>query len=338
MPLKTKQPTGELRDTLAAEAPRLLKERHVEGISIALVLDREIVLAMGFGLRNSVTRDPITPQSMFEAYSLTKPLVAYRALDLCQQGALELDRPLDNYLSASYICDDHRARLITARMILTHKSGLPDEDTERHIAFTPGEGWLYSTQGFCYLQRVIDHVCAESFDENMRRHILSPLSMASSSFVWEDRFEPVMAQGHNAQGTPQIDRQIRVADADSLLTTASDYAKFVVECLRPEPVDGNGSARQPSIQMTQTQVAVADSLSWGLGWGIEETDDGPFFWHLGGGAGAPFQNFVLASRLHGLGIVMLTNSANGGALFEPIVEWLIGGNFSVFKFVQHHFY
>jgi hypothetical protein len=90
--------------------------------------------------------------------------------------------------------------------------------------------------------------------------------------------------------------------------------------------------------MQQPQVTVNSNLHWGLGWGIEETADGPFLWHIGGGVGEPFQNFVLASRYHRFGIVILTNSANGGTFFEPVIRWIIGRDLSVFKFVQGYFY
>lgn len=325
----------EIEEALALEVPRHLEERRVEGASIALIRDRKIVLTSGYGLRNSVTRDPITPRSIFEAYSLTKPLVAYGSLNLCRNGVLDLDRPLDDYLDAPYIGDDRRAGLITARTVLSHTSGLPDDETERRIAFTPGERWSYSTQGYCLLQRVIDRITAERFDEHMGRHLLDPLAMASSSFVWEDRFGSVMAQGHDTRGIPQSDRRIRVADADSLLTTASDYATFVAACVWP---DGGESIDRPSGLMMRPHVRVADDLYWGLGWGIEETDDGSFLWHIGGGTGAPFQSFVCVSASHGIGIVILTNSANGGALFEPLVGGITGRDFSLFGFVRDYFY
>src|SRR5262245_11914739 len=96
----------EIEEALAVEVPRHLKECHVEGVSIALIRDRKNVLTLAHGLRHSVTCEPITPQNMFEAYSLTKPLVAYRALSLCGNGVLDLDRPLDDYLNTSYIGHD----------------------------------------------------------------------------------------------------------------------------------------------------------------------------------------------------------------------------------------
>jgi CubicO group peptidase (beta-lactamase class C family) len=246
MSIKGGQHIDELKKALIAEVSSLLKNGHIEGVSIAIVRDRKIVLIMGIGLRNSVTREPITTQSVFEAYSLTKPLVAFRALKLCHQGILDLDHPLDDYLIRSYIGNDPRTEHITARTVLAHTSGLPDEETERRIIFTPGDRFSYSTQGYDYLQQVIDRMTGERFDETMRRHVLDPLAMASSSFVWEDRFESVMAQGHNRYGIPQGDRQIRVADADSLLTTAFDYATFVAACLWPDPAAGDETAHQIS--------------------------------------------------------------------------------------------
>jgi CubicO group peptidase (beta-lactamase class C family) len=324
-----------IQAALAVEVPRLLTERHVAGVSIALISDRTMVLAVGYGLRNSVTGEPITPQTLFEAYSLTKPLVAYRALCLARNGLLDLDRPLDDYLATPYLEHDPRAGRITARTVLAHTSGLPDDETERRITFTPGARWSYSTQGYFVLQQVLERITAARFDETMQRHLLDPLGMAASSFVWEDRLDAVMAQGHTTHGRPAADRQIRVADADSLLTTAADYATFVVACLWPE---GDAATDHPGRLMMRPHVRVTEQVSWGLGWGIAEMDDGAWLWHMGGGSGAPFQNFVWVSAAHGMGMVILTNSANGGTIFEPLVRGITGRSFAVFNFVRDYFY
>ncbi len=335
MVIKSERRNGEIDAALAAEISRQLAAHGVTGLSLALIRDQQLALTMAYGVRNAATGEPLTPQNVFEAYSLTKPLVAHRVLNLYQNGILDLDRPLDDYLDRPVIGSDPRSRLITARSILAHTSGLPDEETERQFVFIPGERWSYSTQGYCLLPQVIERVTAEPFDVHMQRHLLDPLAMTASSLVWKDRVAAVMAQGHDDQGIPQRDRQIRTADADSLLTTAADYARFVVASVWP---DGRASIEPPSRLMRQPQVTVASDLSWGLGWGIETTADGAVLWHIGGGSGAPFQNFVMVNRGRGGGIVLLTNSANGGALFEPLVHCVTGERFALFNFAQAYFY
>lgn len=131
MSMKSELSRDEIQEELAVEVPIHLKAYHIDGVSIALIRSRKIFVTLGCGLRNSVTRGLITPQDIFEANSLTKPLVAYRALNLCRNGILDLDRPLNDYLKMPYIGNDHRARLITARTVLSHTSGLPDDETER---------------------------------------------------------------------------------------------------------------------------------------------------------------------------------------------------------------
>jgi len=335
MAIQAERQRNAIEAALAVEVPRLLSAQHVEGVALALIRKRKLVLAVGYGVRNAVTGEPMTPHTLFEAYSLTKPLVAYRALQLYRNGVLELDRPLDAYLATPYPEQDSRAGRITARTVLAHTSGLPDEETERRLIFTPGAQWSYSTQGYGLLQQAIDRLTGERFAEQMQQHLLTPLGMSSSSFVWEERFAAVMAQGHDRHGIPQRDRQLAVADADSLLTTAADYAAFVVACVWPT---GGASLEHPGRLMMQPQVTVADHLAWGLGWGIEATADEALLWHIGGGTGAPFQNFVLVSPAAGLGLVILTNSAKGGALFEPLGSWLISRPLALFPFVQAYFY
>ena len=229
-------------------------------------------------------------------------------------------RPLDDYLRDPYVADDPRSGKITLRMALSHTSGLPEKKT---IGFTPGERWSYSTVGFYYLQRVMDQISGLSFERNMQANLLDPLSMNASSFVWRDRFLPQMAQGHDERGRPEEDRRITTADADSLLTTPNSWRK------------SSGPA-----EMVRGHVRIAENLSWGLGWGVQHTDEGDCFWQFGGGEGAPCQNFALAFRERGIGVAIMTNSAVGENVFEDLVTLAIGGEYPIFpwdRFVEIHF-
>jgi nitroreductase len=77
--------------------------------------------------------------------------------------------------------------------------------------------------------------------------------------------------------------------------------------------------------MVRGHVVIAEQLSWGLGWGVQHTDEGDCFWQFGGGEGAPFQNFALAFRERGIGVVIMTNGAYGESVFaDPVTPKAIG--------------
>lgn len=158
----------------------------------------------------------------------------------------------------------------------------------------------------------------------MLDNLLGPLSMSSSSFVWQDRFAHSMAQGHLVDGSPQCDRKIDVADADSLLTTASDYATFVARLLAGDAALGLSAASLA--EMCSDNVRLNGTLSWGLGWGLQKTPDGECIWHAGGGAGSPVQNLVVAYAEQGCGLVTLTNGIHGQRLCADVQVLALGAS------------
>jgi CubicO group peptidase (beta-lactamase class C family) len=319
-------------EMLCDEVSEILRLHQVPGVALAIVREFAVVQSIALGMRNTGTRAPMGSRSIFEAYSLTKPLVAYRALQMSEAGLLDLDAPFEDGLFANTGMRDKRLRLITPRMVLSHISGLSDSDGGAGLSFSPGSNWQYSTQGYEILQHAIDRISRVPFDENMMGNVLRPLSMKASSFVWQDRMAPLMAQGHGTNGESIDDRRLSVPDADSLLTTAGDYALFLASCLRSMHSGSIG------VRMGEPQVSLGENQCWGMGWGIEVTPAGSILWHIGGGAGAPFQNFVLGDPPTGNGIVMLTNGVRGGAIFEPVLALIDPRRFSLFAFIKNTFH
>ncbi len=317
--------------------PRLMSEGDVPGLSIALVRDGKIFWHRAFGMKNAETKEPADDRTVFEAASLGKPVLAYAALKLADQGKLDLDRPLSSYLPAPYLPDDRRVNLITARTVLSHTTGFQNEATpgsSLKIYFSPGEKFSYSGEGFLYLQKVVEHVTGETLGAFMKRAVFDPLGMADSSYVWREAFGATKASGHNAAGV--VGRMRKPADASpsSLHTTVLDYAKFVIAVM-----NGTGLKKETAGQMLQTQVRVdegcyscierkagrlSESLSWGLGWGLERTEAGDAFWHWGENNGE-FQNFVMAYPEREAGVVIFTNSGNGLSVVPEIVSRALGG-------------
>jgi CubicO group peptidase (beta-lactamase class C family) len=327
-----------------------MEEGDVPGLSIALIRNGRVFWRQSFGVKNADTKTPVNGATIFETASLTKPVLAYAILKLVDGGKLELDTPLAKYLPGSYVAGDARSNLLTARMALSHTTGLQNElhPGERlQINFTPGERFSYSGEGFIYLQKVVEHVSGERLDVFMKKTVFDPLGMSSASYVWRDEYENVMANGHNAAGV--VAERIKPAEVKLswLHMTASDYAKFVAAVM-----NGVGLKKATVRLMMSPQVRVNEgcifclspgagqvsaSLSWGLGWGLERTGSGEAFWHWGENRGE-FQTFAMAYPKGRVGVVVFTNSGNGFSIMPEIVSEAIGGGHPAFAWMGYEPY
>ena len=126
VPLHVNWKKAALSERLNTAIPNLMREADVPGLSIAVIQDGKVLLNQSFGVMNAGTREPVTASTVFEAASLSKPVFAYAVLKLADAGKLDLDKPLVQYLGDSYIKDDERVNLITARRVLTHSTGFPN--------------------------------------------------------------------------------------------------------------------------------------------------------------------------------------------------------------------
>jgi CubicO group peptidase (beta-lactamase class C family) len=309
---------------------------------MALLRDAEVAWAGGFGVRRAGEATPVDERTVFEAASLSKAVFAYAVLKLCEERVLELDAPLTGYLGRRYI-DDPQIDRVTVRHVLSHSSGLPNWRRGRplSIAFPPGARYRYSGEGFYFLQQVIERLTAQPLETFMRERLLGPIGMRDSSYRWQERYARTAASGHDKEGAPQPRLDERLARfqkpgvedpetatpahnaAASLYTTAADFGRFVAHVMRPR----GGRASQlsePWIQAMLTPlVRVNETLSRGLGWGIETTELGTAFYH--GGNNRYVLNFVLAYRGHGFGALCLTNGENGQRVYTGAIELAAGG-------------
>ena len=326
---------------LERNLPALMKDADIPGLSIALIREGKPVWTHGFGVKNSATREAVTEETVFEAASLSKPVFAYSVLKLVDAGKLDLDAPLNKYLPGSYDVapDDARVHQITARRVLTHSTGFPNWRQPRNaktlpVHFTPGERFSYSGEGFVYLSRVVEKITGMKFDEYVREAVFKPLEMTSSSFSWQDRYKQLKTFNHDALGNPAGQGENNPPEAaGSLLTTSGDYAKFVAAVL-----EGTGLKDETRRQMLTPQIRVDDAcractdrkperlstdIAWGLGWGLQTTDEGHSFWHWGDNGNN--KAFVVVSEKQGDGIVLLANGANGFLILKEIVADGLGG-------------
>ena len=117
--------TRDVISRLENEVPGLMKQGGVPGMSIALIRDGKTIWVHGFGVKDKKTGEPVGTDTVFEAASLSKPVFTYGVLKLVDQGKLDLDTPLSSYLQKPYVPDE-RVGKITARLVLSHRTGFPN--------------------------------------------------------------------------------------------------------------------------------------------------------------------------------------------------------------------
>ncbi len=194
----TDVPTRSEPDTtaLTRDIPRLIRDADIPGLSMAVVRNGRVVWARAFGTVNDSAQTPVDTETIFEAASLSKPVFAYLVLRLVDRGELDLDRPLADMLPYPRLAHDDRYKRITARMVLSHGTGLPNWGGERlTLRFEPGSAYGYSGEGFVYLQKVLERVTGRPLDALARREVFQPLGMTRSSYLWQERFDGNAAYG-----------------------------------------------------------------------------------------------------------------------------------------------
>src|SRR5262249_40006351 len=231
-----------------------LEYYKIPGISIAVIKDFEVVYHRGLGVKNAATREPVDDDTVFEAASMTKPVFAYTVLRLVDRGLLDLDTPLSTYLPYEAIAHDDRYKLITARMVLTHRTGFPNWRTGKlDIKFTPGTQVSYSGEGFVYLGKVVERLTGKKLVDLCREEAFAPLGIENASLVWNEDAARRTATGHG--GTlPMVKRKPGEPNvAASLHIDAGNYAKFLIAVLQ-----GKGLSEAASRDMLRPQVKVPD--------------------------------------------------------------------------------
>ncbi|CAI9403907.1 D-alanyl-D-alanine carboxypeptidase [Pleomorphomonas sp. T1.2MG-36] len=333
-----------LRADMAAFETRLqdlMTRARVPGLSLFAIRNGTRDM-LSLGVRSTQTREPVDGETVFEAASLSKPLVACAALRLVDAGTLDLDEPLSRF-AGPIVADDPASARITARHVLSHTTGLPNwrrDDLPLRTHFPPGSRFSYSGEGFVYLQSALERLTGEPLELLVRRLVLDPLGMERSSFVWLDVFSEAAACGHDGEGKVLSKfKPSRANAAFSLHTTASDYGNFVVAAMEGRLLSAStaGLWLEPQVPTPRGRfealgpgpIETEPGVSWGLGWGLEP-EDGAFF-HWGSNPG--MTAFVLAEPETRTAFVAFMNGDAGldivpdiaGHLFQgrhPALTWL----------------
>lgn len=330
-------------DKLEELTPKLMSELKVPGVAISVIKDYKLAWSKSFGISDAVLQTQVNSKTIFEACSMSKPVFAYLVLKLVEQGKLDLDKPLSNCQSGKFISDDEDySKQITARMILAHTSGMPNwrkggEEREGPLPvyFKPGTRFNYSGEGFYYLQRVVEHIIKEPLEKYAKRNLFDKLGFESTSFVWTQNLNPQIATGHDTSGNRNERKKYNHANAAyTLYTTSDEYAKFIIEIMKPDRSEDQSLSEKMLKEMLAHQVRVdvrevidraGRSLGLfayrGLGWGIDSTITGDIVYHSGANQ-TGFRCYSQFNIREGSGIVIMTNGENGGELWRRLISVL----------------
>jgi len=324
-------PVGKLASELARQIPEWLRQANVPGLSIAVIQDARLAWRRAFGLKDASSNRQVDNDTLFEAASMSKPVFAYVVLKLCETGVMDLDTPLTKYVSTRFLDGDPRLELMTARHVLSHTGGFQNWRSEKSplaIHFTPGSRYLYSGEGYNYLQTVVTTLLGQPFERYMRSRLFEPFGMTSSCYVWNDAVGRRMARPHDPTGRPVDNNKstassvARYGSAGALLCTPSDYAKFVVGVIDPKP--GTAFRLRPDSvkEMLRPHVKLEEGrypASWALGWQVFHNLHRDFIYH--GGDNAGFHCSAVASVAGRSGYVAMTNGENGSSVLTNLLTF-----------------
>jgi CubicO group peptidase (beta-lactamase class C family) len=274
-------------------------------------------------------------------------------MQLVEEGRLDLDRPIEQYLGMSIadqedyrdLAGDDRAHRITARMLLSHTSGLPNwrrfnDDKKLDIKFEPGSRYSYSGEGIDLLQQVTDRITGQSTTERMADRVFRRFGMTRTSLVWRPDYQDDHATGYDSDGKPYPDSRREQPDAaGSMTTTPRDWAALLAALLRGEVLSpaARSEMLRPQIRIYsehQFPVGTAEvshtndaiRLSYGLGWGLFFTPFGKAYFKEGHDDGV--QHYCVSFDDAKLAILIMTNSDNGESIFKELLSTLIGDTFT----------
>jgi CubicO group peptidase (beta-lactamase class C family) len=331
-----------------ATVTRLMRAAKVTGAGIAILNDGKIAYLKSYGFRDKEKQLPLTPDSVMSGASLTKSTFAYMVMQLVQEGLLDLDKPIYQYLPKPLpeyddykdLAGDERWKKITSRMLLDHTPGFPnwrwfEDDKKLHIHFEPGSRFAYSGEGIALLQLVVETVTKKSLEDLMQERVFRLLGMGRTSMLWTNAFESNYANGYDEEEKSLGPQKRKHANsAGSMLTTPADFAKLVQAVLQ-----GKGLSKKSKDEMLSPQIQILSKhefpplspetteenkpirLSYGLAWGLYWTPYGKALFKESHDDG--WRNYTVCFDDAKLGILIMTNSSNGESIYKELLETLL---------------
>ena len=335
---------GDDLDTFVAAQ---MAQRRIAGLSLAIIQDGRIVEARGYGTTELGGTVRVTPATLFQAGSISKPVAAVGALRLVEQGRLSLDTDVNATLTSWKVPSNQftAVKPVTLRGLLSHTAGLtvhgfpgydasgpmptvvqvldgapPANTPPIRVDIAPGSKWRYSGGGFTVMQQMVVDVTGQPFPDYMRRAVLDPIGMTESSY--QQPLPPEMAArtatGHYQDQRPVSGRWHVYPEmaAAGLWTTPSDLARFAIE-IQQSYLGKSSKVLSPA--MTRRYLTL-EKDGYGLGVAVNGTGSSLMFSH--GGRDEGFDASLTASAETGQGLVVMINANDNSGMIGRIIRFV----------------
>jgi CubicO group peptidase (beta-lactamase class C family) len=318
-----------------------MAELHVPGVSIAVIHNGAIEWARGFGLA-TVGGGAVMQDTLFQAGSISKPVAAMAIHRLVQEGKLDLDTDVNQYLKRWKVPENKftAKTKVTLRQLLSHTAGMtvhgfpgyaagkkvpsiievlngkgPANTSRIYVDLAPGTEWRYSGGGYTVAQLVVEDVTGVTFAKYLQDTVLGPIGMTHSTYQQPlpanrsvEAATPYRTDGSAVPGGAHTYPEMAAA---GLWTTASDLARFAIEV--QEALAGKSTRVISSA--TAQRMLTPGMNQWGLGPRTGGEDAAAYFGH--GGSDEGFEANLVAFH-RGDGVVVMTNGQNAGQLAQEI--------------------
>lgn len=319
----------------------LMARFKVPGVSIAVIRDQQIHWAKGYGVADVATGAPVNAETMFQAASMSKPVAAMAVLRAVQDGLFALDDDVNEILTSWKLDGGEltKKRAVTPRMLTSHTSGLGDgfgfpgydptdsvptvvQILQGHKRSNVGVLFMerppmtlmeYSGGGVTLMQQALSDARKRPFADIMRDGVLRPIAMTRSTFEQPlpASFDRNVARAHSGDGKSMGAKWHVYPEqaAAGLWTTPTDLARFLIEVQRSAIGQSNRVLSRTLVQEMLSPVGVGD---YAVGFSIGKIGQGWYFTH--GGANLGFRATMLAHKVKGYGLVIMTNADQGAAV------------------------
>jgi len=272
---------------LDALIPSQLQNRDIAGTVVSVVKDGQVLFAKGYGYADFTAKKPVlADQTLFRPGSISKLFTATAVMQLVEQGKLDLDRDINEYLD--FAIPKTYPEPVTLRRLLTHTAGFEETLKNLFVAhesdmnplrtylvsqmpqriFPPGKVVSYSNYGFTVAGYIVERVSGEKFEHYIDNHIFKPLRMTNSTFdqPLPPALAPQISQAYlTAAKKPRDFEFVQASPAGALTTTAADMTRFMLAFLQDGTVDGVAILKPETVRQMQTRQFELHPMLNGLG-------------------------------------------------------------------------